>query len=108
MRLFGFLFLLTATVLAAAAPLRAEPAFGPHVIYGVIRRVAPAEIVVQRHQGQLESVDIKQARSLGRTGVLYRGRPVALYGDFDRARRYHVNAITSAYGIERGIWPADR
>jgi len=107
MRAFTLAFVLS-TLLGAAAPAAAAPAFGPHVTYAVIKRVAPSELIVQRRTGRLETVDIKAARAAGRTGVLYAGRAVALYGDYDRAHRYHVNAIASAYGITRGAWPADR
>jgi hypothetical protein len=95
--------------LACVATVSAEPvAFGPHVVYGIVKHVATVDLVVLRHGGRLENVDIKTARAAGRVGVLYVNRPVALYGDFDRAHRYHVNAITSAYAIRRGAWPADR
>jgi hypothetical protein len=103
------------SVLALAAALIQGPAFandplpfGPHVLYGIVRHVEPGTLVVQRHNGKLESVDIRAARSAGRTGVLYAGRAVALYGDFDRVQRYHVNAIVSTYELKRGVWPADR
>jgi hypothetical protein len=103
-----------ASVFAAAAigavtqPLAAAPQFGPHVIYGIVRQVGAATLVVQRQNGKLESVDIAAARANGRTGVLYVGRGVALYGDFDRAHHYHVNAINSSYGVRDGVWPPSR
>ncbi len=104
MRLFVVAVL--AAFLGSAVTAVAETQFGPHVIYGIIKHVGQTGLVVQRQNGRLESVDIAAARSAGRTGVLYVGRPVALYGDFDRTHHYHVNSITSAYGITRnGVWP---
>ena len=89
----------------AAFPASAEPAFGPHVTYAIIKHVASSTLVVQRENGRSESVDISAARANGRTGVLYVGRAVALYGNFDKAHHYHVNAIVSAYGLHHGAWP---
>jgi hypothetical protein len=104
--------LLAASVLAAflvgGVPGIAAPAFGPHVVYGIIKHVGSNDLVVERHTGQLETVNIRAARAAGRTGVLYIDRAVALYGDFDRAHHYNVNAIMSANGIHHGVWPADQ
>jgi hypothetical protein len=108
MRAFVSFFVLAALLIQGPAFAYDPPPFGPHVMYGIVRRVEAATVVVQRHNGKLESVDIRAARSAGRTGVLYAGRAVALYGDFDRAHRYHVNAIVSTYELKRGVWPADR
>jgi hypothetical protein len=95
-----------AAFLGSAVPVMAAAEFGPHVIYGIVKHVGQHDLVVQRQNGSLETVDITAARTAGRTGVLYVSRPVALYGDFDRSHHYHVNAITSAYGITRnGVWP---
>lgn len=81
---------------------------GPHELFGVIRQVMPNAIVIARRNGQLLSIDITYARSVGRTGVLYVRRPVGVYGAIDRTTgRFKANAITSANGIERGIWPPD-
>jgi hypothetical protein len=95
--------------LAAAAPAGAAdlPA-GQHVVYGIVTRIGASSLVIKRHDGRLESVDIAPARSADTTGVLYVNRPVALYGDFDRAGRYHAEVIRSWYGLLRGVWPADR
>jgi hypothetical protein len=102
----SFVVAMLALFLGSAVPATAENAFGPHVIYGIVKHVGQHDLIVQRQNGSLESVDIGAARAAGRTGVLYVNRPVALYGDFDRSHRYHVNAITSAYGITRnGVWP---
>jgi hypothetical protein len=101
-----FIVVLLAAFLGAAAPALADNPFGPHVIYAIVRHVGQRDLVVQRQNGSLESVDIVAARAAGRTGVLYVNRPVALYGDFDRSHHYHVNAIMSANGITRnGVWP---
>ena len=105
MRTFTALVFVVALGAAAAA---SEPAFGPHVMYGIIKHVGHVDLIVQRRSGQLETVDIAAAQASGRTGVLYVGRPVALYGDFDRSHHYHVNAINSAYGVSHGDWPSDR
>lgn len=105
---FLIAFVALAAAIGAGLQSLASPAFGPHVMYAIVRHVNGAELVVQRHSGQLEVVDIRAARSNGRTGVLYVSRAVALYGEFDRVHHYHVNAIMSSYGIERGVWPADR
>jgi len=94
-----------AVAMPTATP--AVPAFGPHCISGIVRSVAPSSIVIVRHNGQLTVVDISYARSVGRTGPLYVGRTVAIYGTYDRAMRYHANAVTSANGIHHGIWPSD-
>jgi hypothetical protein len=104
------LAVITAPVHAAVAvptATPAVPAFGPHVVYGIVRTVAPSSIVIVRQNGQLMSIDIRYARSVGRTGPLYVGRTVAIYGTYDRSLRYHANAVTSANGIHHGIWPAD-
>lgn len=100
---------IVSAVMAAglAAPAAGIP-YGPHVIYGIVKRVQPAQLVVQTRTGKLVRYDITVAREAGRTGVLYEGRAVALHGDFDAKRVYHVNAITSANGIRFGAkWPAD-
>jgi hypothetical protein len=94
------------TVVAPTAT-PAIPAFGPHVVYGIIRTVAPSSIVIMRHSGQLVTIDIHYARAVGRTGTLYAGRPVAIYGTYDPALHFHANAVTSSYGLLHGTWPAD-
>jgi hypothetical protein len=85
----------------------AVPAFGPHGIYGIIRTVAPSSITIARHNGQLMVVNIAYARSLGRTGPLYVGRTVGVFGTYDRSMHFDANAVTSANGIHHGIWPED-
>lgn len=102
---------IAAVLISVAGPVAASaaaPAFGPHVIYGFVKHVAATTLNVERRNGRLESVDITAARAVGRTGVLYVGRAVALYGDFDRAHHYHVNAIMSAYGLHHGAWPPEQ
>jgi hypothetical protein len=93
------------TAQPAAAP--AVPAFGPHVVYGIIRLVAPSSITVVRHNGQLMVIDISYAKSVGRTGPLYVGRAIGAFGTYDRAMHYHANAVESANGIHHGFWPDD-
>jgi hypothetical protein len=92
---------------AVPTPTPAVPAFGPHAIYGVVRVVAPSSIVIVRRSGQLMTIDIAYARSLGRTGPLYVGRAVGIFGTYDRLQHFHANAVTSANGIRHGTWPAD-
>ena len=85
----------------------AVPAFGPHVVYGFVRSVGTSSIVIERHDGHLLSIDVSYARSVGRTGPLYIGRPVAVYGSYDRTAHFHANAVTSENGLRNGIWPSD-
>jgi hypothetical protein len=96
---------------SAAAPLQtatpAVPAFGPHVVYGIVRTIAPSSITIVRHNGSTMLVDIHYAVAVGRTGPLYAGRPVAIYGTYDRLQHFHANAVTSANGLRNGSWPAD-
>jgi hypothetical protein len=104
------LAVLTAPAHATAAqPVAspAVPAFGPHVVYGIVRSVAPATITIIRHNGQLMVVDITYAKSVGRTGPLYVGRTVGVFGTYDRTMHYHANAVESANGIHHGVWPED-
>ena len=97
-------FALAAGAPASAADLPADQ----HVVYGIVTRIDASSLVIKRHDGRLESVDIATARSADTTGVLYVDRPVALYGAFDRAGRYHAEVIRTWYGLRRGAWPADR
>ena len=92
---------------AAPAAAPAVPAFGPHAVYGIIRSVAPSTITIVRHNGTLLVVNITYARSLGRTGPLYAGRTVGVFGTYDRSLHFDANAVTSANGIHHGIWPED-
>jgi hypothetical protein len=85
----------------------AVPAFGPHAVYGIIRSVAPSSITIVRHNGQLMVVDIRYARSVGRTGPLYVGRTVGIFGTYGNAMHFDANAVTSANGIHHGFWPQD-
>jgi hypothetical protein len=52
-------------------------------------------------------VDIAYARSVGRTGPLYVGRTVGIFGSYDHSLHFSANAVTSANGIHHGIWPED-
>jgi hypothetical protein len=81
-----------------------------HVVYGIVKALHGSQLIVQTRTGKLLSVDIAPARRLGRTGVLYPNRPVALRGEYDARRVYHVEAISSAYGLRFGAatWPEDR
>ena len=81
----------------------------PHTIYAIVKQIKPAQLVVQRSNGQLVTVDIAIARRTHRTGVLYLDRAVALHGDFDALRAFHVVSISGAAGIKfaRGAWPQD-
>jgi hypothetical protein len=100
---------LAAVACAGPTALAAPVPYGPHVVYGIVKRIAPEELVVQTRTGQLTRFDITIAKAAGRTGVLYDGRAVALHGDYDDKHAYHVNAITSANGIRYGAkWPLDR
>lgn len=100
---------LAAVICAGLPALAARAPYGPHVVYGIVKKVAPQELVVQTRTGQLTRFDITIAKAAGRTGVLYDGRAVALHGDYDATHAYHVNAITSANGIRYGAkWPPDR
>jgi hypothetical protein len=94
---------------AAAAPTAtpAVPAFGPHAIYGVIRSIAPSSITIVRRNGRVTIVDITYARALGRTGPLYAGRTVGIFGTWGAALHFDANAVTSANGIHHGIWPQE-
>jgi hypothetical protein len=101
--------ILAAVVCAGLAASAATVPYGPHVVYGIVKRIAPGELVVQTRTGRLMPFDITIAKAAGRTGVLYEGRAVALHGDYDPKHVYHVNAITSANGIRYGAkWPPDR
>jgi hypothetical protein len=92
-------------VVPSVAP--AVPAFGPHAVYGIIRSIAPSSITIVRHNGQLMVVDITYARSAGRTGPLYVGRTVGIFGTYAAPMHFNANAVTSANGIHHGIWPED-
>jgi hypothetical protein len=108
---FVFALAVLAAPLSAAASFPtaapAVPAFGPHAVYGIVRLLAPSSIVIVRRNGQTMTIDISYARSVGRTGPLYVGRAVGVFGSYDRALHFHANAITSANGIRHGTWPAD-
>jgi hypothetical protein len=95
------------TTVAVPTATPAVPAFGPHVVYGIIHTVAPSSIVIVRRNGQLMTIDIQYARAVGRTGPLYVGRQVGVYGTYDRTMHLHANAVTSANGLRHGNWPAD-
>jgi hypothetical protein len=100
---------LAAVVCAGLPAIAASVPYGPHVVYGIVKRIAPEELVVQTRTGQLTRFDITIAKAAGRTGVLYEGRAVALHGNYDAKHAYHVNAITSANGFRYGAkWPPDR
>ena len=104
-----FVSALAAVVALAATPASAaELPAGQHVVYGIVTRIGTTSLEIKRRDGRLESIDIAPARSADTTGVLYVNRPVALYGDFDRAGRYHAEVIRSWYGLLHGVWPADR
>jgi hypothetical protein len=94
---------------AVAAPTAtpAVPSFGPHAVYGIIRSIEPSSITIVRHNGQLMVVDITYARSVGRTGPLYVGRTVGIFGSYASALHFNANAVTSANGIRHGFWPED-
>ena len=80
-----------------------------HTIYGIVKQIKPTQLVVQRSNGQLVTVDIAIARRTHRTGVLYVDRAVALHGDYDALHAFHAVSITGAAGIKyaRGAWPQD-
>lgn len=109
MRRLIVLSALAAVVCAGLPALAASVPYGPHVVYGIVKRIAPEVLVVQTRTGQLTRFDITIAKAARRTGVLYEGRAVGLHGDYDAKHVYHVNAITSANGIRYGAkWPPDR
>ncbi len=90
----------------------AEPsaAVTSHVVYAIVKAIRGNDLIVLTRTGKLIAVDIKAARALARTGVLYANKPVALYGTYDVHHVYHVTAITGAYGLRNGpaYWPPDR
>ncbi len=106
---FVFAVIATPAHAAVVAPTATTtvPAFGPHAVYGIIRSIAPSSITIARHNGQLMIVDITYARSVGRTGPLYLGRTVGIFGSYAGPLHFNANAVTSANGIRHGIWPED-
>jgi hypothetical protein len=99
---------LCAAAVLTAAPAGAQSPPAEHQIYGIVTRVGTNSIVLKRHDGRLETIDIEPARVADATGVLYVNRPVAVIGTIDAAGRYHAAEIRSWYGLLRGVWPADR
>jgi hypothetical protein len=98
-----------ASLWAGAGASAAPVPYGPHVVYGFVRGAAGDALVVQTRSGALARFDIRIARAAGRLGVLYPNRPVALHGEYDARRIYHVNAITTANQLRLGTaWPQDR
>jgi hypothetical protein len=101
--------LVAAAALGSAAPALSAESSGPtHVVYGIVTQIGANSIVIARRDGSRVSIDIAPAQAAGTTGVLYPNRPIAISGEFDRAGRYHAEAIRSWYELRRGVWPADR